>query len=227
MATVLKSSNPPADSRGGFSGVSEFNFDDFAAAGIRHLKAAETEAARILQAARTEAEEIRQSARADGLAEGLAATAQESDARVAAGVSREVAKRMPILEKTAKQLGEAEDVFLEEFRETLIATSLAAAERLVRGRLEREPELMTRWAAEALQAAKTARRLVVAVHPETLVAHGEALEQLLSTPGLPEEIRIEPDESVEPAGVVVRREGGSVDLQLREQLARLDELLRS
>lgn len=227
MATVLKSSTPPAEPRGGFSGVAEFNFDDFAAAGARRIKAAEAEAAQILAAARAEAEEIKQKAKADGLADGLAATAKESAARVAAGVKSEVAKRMPILEQTALQMGEVERNFLEEFRQTLIATSLAAAERIVRTRLEREPELLTRWAAEALQAAKTARRLVVAVHPETLVAHGEALEQLLSTPGLPEETRIEPDESVEPAGVVVRREGGSVDLQLREQLARLDELLRS
>lgn len=207
--------------------MTEFNFDDFAAAGVRRLKAAETEAARILEAARIEAAQIKQKAKAEGLAEGLAATAKESDARVAAGVTREVAKRMPVLEETAKQIGAAEQDYLDEFRETLIATSLAAAERIVRGRLEREPELLTRWAAEALQAAKTARRLVVAVHPETLVAHGEALEQLLTAPGLPEETRIEPDESVEPAGVVVRREGGTVDLQLKQQLARLDELLRS
>lgn len=227
MATVLKSSNPSVASPGGFAGVTEFNFDDFAAAGVRHLKSAEAEAARILEAARAEAAEVRQQAHAEGLAEGLAATAKESEARIATGVSREVGKRMPILEATARHLGEAEQVFLEEFRETLIATSLAAAERIVRGRLEREPELLTRWAAEALQAAKTARRLVVAVHPETLVAHGEALEQLLSAPGLPEETRIEPDESVEPAGVVVRREGGTVDLQLKQQLDRLDELLRS
>ncbi|WP_164102880.1 FliH/SctL family protein [Candidatus Laterigemmans baculatus] len=205
--------------------MANFNLDDFAAAGARHLRAAEAEAARLLEVARTEAEAIKKRAHAEGRAAGLAAGAKEADAKVAAAVKREVATRMPVLEQTAQQIGTLEESFLEEFRATLVATALAAAERVVRARLESEPAVVVRWAAEAVQAAKTARRLVIAVHPETLAAHGEALEQLLSSPGLPEDSRIEPDESVEPAGVVVRRDGGTVDLQLNEQLTRLAELL--
>lgn len=190
------------------------------------MRAAEVEAARLRDVARVEAEAIKKQAHAEGRAAGLAAAAKEAEAKVTAGVKREVETRMPILEQTARDIGDLEETFLEEYRATLVATALAAAERIVRARLETEPAIVVRWAAEAVQAAKTARRLVIAVHPETLVAHGESLEQLLAAPGLPDDSRIEADESVEPAGVVVRREGGMVDLQLNEQLARLDELLR-
>lgn len=206
--------------------MANFNLDDFAAVGARHVKAAEAEAARLLAVAREEAEAIKKQAHAEGRAAGLAAAAKEAEAKVTAEVKRQVESRMPVLEQTARQIGELEETFLDEFRGTLVATSLAAAERIVRARLEADSEIVVRWAAEAIQAAKTARRLVIAVHPETLVAHGESLEQLLTVPGLPDDSRIEPDESVEPAGVVVRREGGMVDLQLNEQLARLGELLR-
>jgi flagellar biosynthesis/type III secretory pathway protein FliH len=108
----------------------------------------------------------------------------------------------------------------------LIATVIAATERVVLSKLDTEPAVLDRWAAAAIDACNSAKRYVVLVHPETLASHGEALEQLLSKPGMPEDSRIEPDESIEPAGVVVRTDGGAVALTLSDQLQRLDEMLR-
>ena len=74
----------------------------------------------------------------------------------------------------------------------------------------------------ALLAAVT---LAVAVHPETLAQLGPEFDKLLASPDLPEQTHVEPDESVDPAGVVVRQRGGSIDAGLRAQLDRLQELL--
>lgn len=207
-------------------GVSGFNLDDFAEAGVKHLKAVEKEAARILEDARKEAESIRKKAHEEGLASGLNAAEKEAEQRVKAGVDREIATQMPLLESAVQQISDIESEFIESFRQCLLGTALAAAERLVVSRLETEPELLERWAEVAIGSVKTARKLVLAVHPETLVSHGERFEALLASPGLPEDSRLEPDETVEPAGVVVRCEGGAVEMTLSHQLERLDEMLR-
>lgn len=228
MASILKphqSAPKVVERASGMEGVAGFNLDDFAEAGVRHLKAVENEAARILADARQEAAKIKQQAQQDGFQQGLKDAEKEAANRVKAGVDQEVAVQLPMLESVVQQLSDTEQKFLESFQECLLGTVLAATERVVLARLEKEPEVLTRWAESAINAAKTARKLVVAVHPETLVSHGEKLEMLLAAPGLPEDVRIEPDESVEPAGVVVRCEGGIVEMTLSNQLERLDEML--
>lgn len=226
MATILKSHEPLPTASPEFSGVAGFNLDDFADAGRKQLLAVEAEAARMLNGARSEIERLRKQAIEDGRVEGLEKGMREADQKFKQELAAEVAKRMPILEATLAKWCEIERNYLDEFRDTLMNSILAATERVVLCRLETEPEVLLRWCQSALDAAKSARRLVIAVHPETLVAHGEAIEQLLSQPGLPEDCRIEPDEGIEPAGVVVRTEGGAVSLTLSEQLQRLDEMLR-
>ena len=229
MASILKphQSAPKVVERAtGMEGVAGFNLDDFAEAGVRHLKGVEKEAARILAEARASAEQIKQTAQQEGFSKGLKDAEAEAERRVQAGVQREVAAKLPMLESVVQQISDLEQQYLAEFQEALLGTVLAATERMVLARLESEPATLKRWAELAIGVAKTARKLVVAVHPETLVVHGEDLESLLSAPGLPEDVRIEPDEAVEPAGIVVRCEGGAVEMTLSKQLERLDEMLR-
>jgi len=226
MATILKSNAPLPSASAEFTGVAGFNLDDLAAVGARQLRAVETEAERILAAAREESQAIRQQAAEQGRAEGIQQGMRDAEQRIAQQSQAEVAKRIPLLEATLQQCCNLQRDYLESFRETLIATVIAATERVVLRKLETEPEVLQRWAEAAIAACNSAKRIVVLVHPETLASHGEALEQLLAKPGLPEDSRIEPDESIEPAGVVVRTEGGSVTLTLSEQLQRLDEMLR-
>ena len=86
-------------------------------------------------------------------------------------------------------------------------------------------DLLVRWAEEALRSTRSAQRLVVAVHPETLAELGGALDQLLSQSDLPEQTHIEPDESVDRNDVVVRQLGGEINAGLTAQLRRLEEML--
>lgn len=229
MATILKSKQPeapPAGKPAGMTGLAGFNLDDFAQAGVRHLKAVEAEAAAILQRARQEAEAIRQRAVEEGQATGYAAGMETAAEEIRQQVAVEVAERIPALEAATQQISDVQEAYLSEYRRLLVSTVLAATERLVLSRLDREPEMIERWAEVALTASKTASRLTIAVHPETLVQHGETFERLLTAPGMPEDSRIEPDESVEPSGVVVRSEAGVVEMTLSRQLERLDAMLR-
>jgi flagellar biosynthesis/type III secretory pathway protein FliH len=228
MASILKpDQQPTAQARASeLRGLAGFNLDDFAAAGVRHLEAIRAEAARILAAAREEGERLRVEAQQQGQRDGFAAGMHEAEEKIRGDVAQQLAERLPALEATVQQLADLQKQYLEEFREALVPTALAAAERMVLARLEHEPEVLTRWAESALEYAKTSRKIALVVHPETLVSHGEALEQMLVAPGMPEDSRLEADASVEPWSVTVRSEGGAVMLSLSGQLERLDAMLR-
>jgi len=73
---------------------------------------------------------------------------------------------------------------------------------------------------------RSAQRLSVAVHPETLVDLGEKLDQLLASPDLPEATQVVPDASLGRSDVVVRQTGGEIHAGLDAQLERLAELLK-
>ncbi len=99
------------------------------------------------------------------------------------------------------------------------------SQKIIRGKLEREPEILLRWTSDALSYARSAQKLTVAVHPETLAELGQDIESLLRTPGLPEDSMLVPDESIEPWGVIVRQHGGQIDASLSTQLDSLQAML--
>ncbi len=213
MATVVKANRDTVQPA--VSGLVGFNLDDFAASGRQHLEAARREADSILEAAHREAAVIKQAAQEAGYAAGREQAEVDVEQQLNQRVRREVEQRLPAMQQTVEALAQQEAEWLAEFAETLTAVSVAMAEKVIRGRLQHEPTIVLQWAEEALHHIRSARQLVVAVHPETLVELGEELEKLLRGADLPETSRLEPDESVERAGVVVRQEGGDGQGYLR------------
>ena len=63
------------------------------------------------------------------------------------------------------------------------------------------------------------------MHPETLAQLGQAIDELLASPDLPEQTHVQPDESVSRSDVVVRQAGGEIRAGLQTQLERLEEML--
>ncbi|WP_153559079.1 FliH/SctL family protein [Roseimaritima sediminicola] len=224
MASILKSSATRQDV--GPSGVAGFNLNDFAASGRQMLDAAREEAQQILADARKEAEQITAQAERDGRAAGLAEARKTVEQEVTQRVQSEVQQQLGVLQATAQQLADQQAQWLEAFSQTLTELGIGIAEKIVRQRLQTEPQLVLEWTEQALRQARSARSLVVAVHPETLVQLGQSLEALLQTAGAADDARLEPDESLEPHGVVIRQLGGSIDGQLSSQLDTLRRMLQ-
>jgi flagellar assembly protein FliH len=84
--------------------------------------------------------------------------------------------------------------------------------------------LVVDWAADAVRSARSACELTIAVHPETLAQLGQAFDEMLASPDLPENTRVVPDETVGPTEVAVRQSGGQIQAGLQAQLRRLEEL---
>ncbi len=223
MASVLKTKE--SEERVGPSGLTGFNLDDFASNSRQLLERAQSEAQRLIAAAHEEASAIHKQAAQEGRATGLAEARKTVNEEIQQRVQSELQERLAVLEQTTGELAKQQSEWLEQFAESLTELSIGVAEKIVQHRLEDEREIVVRWAEQALRHARSARSLIVAVHPETLVQLGQQLETLLQAAGMPEDTRIEPDETLEPAGVVIRQPGGSIDAQLSSQLASLQRLL--
>jgi flagellar assembly protein FliH len=228
MASVLKPNVAmvmPATSSP--SGLAGFNFEDLSQRAHQQLEHCQQEIARMRAEAKAEIERLRKEAQEEGLKAGRAAAAAEAETKLRKAVDARVGEHGAAVKSMVQQIANMHDEWLKSYADTLVSMVVAVSERVIRGKLDREPEILLRWASESLAAARSANRLTVAVHPETLGELGQSLDELLRHPGLPEDTSIVPDESVPRAGVVVRQVGGEVVATLETQLGRLQELLEN
>lgn len=207
------------------SGLAGFNLDDLSRQAHQRLNDCRDEVARMLEQARSEAEQLRATARAEGLVAGREQAAKEAEQKLQAAIQQRMGEHANIVKAMVNQIAEQHNDWLRGYAETLVSLVVEVSERVIRRKLEQEPAILTRWASDGLAAARSAQRITVAVHPETLAELGADLEQLLRTPGLPEESTLVPDESVARTGIIIRQLGGEVDAGLTAQLATLRQLL--
>jgi len=218
VATVLPGNSSP-------SGLAGFNFDDLSRQAHQQLTQCQDEVARMQADAQAEIARLRKEAHAEGLRLGREAAAAEAETKLRKAVDARVGEHGAAVRSMVQQIATMHEQWLKSYADSLVSMAIAVAERIIRGKLQREPEIILRWASESLAAARSANRLTVAVHPETLGELGQSLDELLRHPGLPEDTSIVPDESVPREGVVVRQVGGEVMATLESQLGRLQELL--
>lgn len=226
MANILKSESTPTLPQPSIpTGLAGFNLEDLAAQARQRLDDCQHQIASLRQQAEVEAKRIRQAAHQEGLKAGRAAAAAEADAKLRQAVERRVGEHAAAVQAMVQEIADVHQRWLQDYAETLVSLVVAICERVMRAKLQREPEIIARWTADALTAARSAQRLSVALHPETLAQLGATIDQLVRSPGLPEETTILADDSVPPDGVVVRQAGGEVVATLQSQLDRLRELL--
>ncbi len=159
------------------------------------------------------------------MAAGREEAARDAESKFQAAVEARIVEHGAAMQSMVQQIAQQHEQWMQQYHDSLVSLVMAVSEKVVRGRLDREPEIVLRWTSEALVAARTAERLCIAVHPETLAQLGPALDELLNQPGLPEDTSIIPDETVLAGSVVVRQPGGEVAVTLHSQLQRLQELL--
>jgi flagellar assembly protein FliH len=207
------------------SGLAGFNLDDLSRQAQKRLSDCRDEVAKMLEQARADAEKLRSTAHADGLAAGREQAAKEAEQKLQISIQQRMGEHANVVKAMVNQIAEQHNDWLRSYAETLVSLVVEVSERVIRKKLEQEPAILVRWASDGLTAARSAQRLTVAVHPETLAELGADLEQLLRTPGLPEDSTLVPDESVARTGIIIRQLGGEVDAGLTAQLATLRQLL--
>jgi len=228
MAIVLKSeTNPsaPAAATPGVSGLAGFNLSDLAAEGRQQLESARQKIREMMEQAHRDAERIRGEAEQRGYRDGEARAEADFKAKVAEAAEQRAQDQLATLRHAVTQMQATYRGWMDDYAASLQTIALAAAERLVGRRLEAEPELLLRWAEEALRSTRAAPQLTLAVSPETLAELGQTIDELLASPDLPEQTHVEADETLSRSDVVVRQSGGEIRAGLEAQLDRLREML--
>lgn len=227
MATVLKSQSPAGSGKpaGGVTGLAGFNLDDLADRGRQQLEAARAEIRGLIAEAEKRAETIQQQAEQRGYQEGLRRAAVDADKKLRKEADGRAKQELALIRRATEQLHRSHAEWMQQYAEVLNTVALSAAQRIVRSRLDQEPEVLLRWADEALRSTRTASQLTVAVHPEMLAELGPALDDLLTSSDLPEQTHVEADPSLARTDVVVRQSGGEIRAGLDAQLSRLEEML--
>jgi flagellar assembly protein FliH len=228
MAHVLKhdAQTQPSSAAGGkVAGLAGFNLNDLAMEGKQRLEDCRKQVQEMIALAKQDAERLREDARRRGYEEGKLQANVDSERRIAEQAETRAREGLQRLQQAVEQLHNAHDSWMQQYAQSLSRIAIAAAQRVIMHRLDQEPGLLVRWAEEALRSTRSAQRLIVAVHPETLAELGGAFDQLLSQSDLPEQTHVEADESVDRHGVLVRQPGGEINAGLMAQLRRLEEML--
>ena len=227
MAIVLKSVDPTQRSseRGGATGLAGFNLDDLAEEGRRQLDACRSQIAALLNQARCDSEKIRAAAQQQGYREGCERANADFETKLRSESEARAREQLARLTAASESIRQTYEGWMQQYAEVLSAMAIAAAERIVRRELERDRELLVRWAKEALQSTRSAKKLILVVHPETLAELGQLLDELLASPQFSEQTHVEADESVDRNGLIIRQDGGEIHAGLNAQLERLRESL--
>jgi type III secretion protein L len=166
------------------------------------IEEAQRERERILAEAQRERDELLAKAREQGRQEGLAQATE-------------------IILRAKMQAGE----MLGSHEQDVIALSLRMAEKIIGRSLEKDPDLMVELCASAIDNLRSARSMVLRVHPKTAAVLRAKKPVLMELIGRAVDLAIKEDPEVAPVGCIVQTEFGTVDAQLPTQLEMLQNIL--
>ncbi|MFG0330959.1 MAG: FliH/SctL family protein [Phycisphaerales bacterium] len=198
------------------------------------LKArARAEADRILAEARREAKTLTEAASTrgfeeglqKGLAEGRASGIEQGRAEAMKANETEIARCLEQWSHAADEFDAERRDLMVDARTNLVRLALQIAERVVRQVIAVDPERVNTQVEQAITLISEETRLVIAIHPDDLPVVERTVPELAQRLTGAEEIRLEPDETVERGGCVVRGRTSEIDARLQTQLDRIADAL--
>lgn len=166
------------------------------------IEEANREKERILAEAQREREEVLAKAREQGRQEGLAQASE-------------------VLLRAKMQAGE----MLANNEKDVIALACKISEKIIGRDVERQPELLMEMCATAIEQIRSARSMILRVHPKTAQVLRARKPELMELIGRAVDLAIREDQDVAPVGCVVQTEFGTIDAQLPTQFEMLQNVL--
>jgi|GEM_PF-468232 len=116
---------------------------------------------------------------------------------------------------------------LAEAEPALIELACNIAEKIIGRDLERAPELLLDICANAIENVRTAKAMLLRVHPKDAKLLREKRPELIEMIGRSVDIAIRDDAEVQPGGCIVQTEFGVIDAQLETQFNALRTLFEA
>jgi type III secretion protein L len=107
----------------------------------------------------------------------------------------------------------------------IIALACKIAEKIIGRDIERQPELLIDMCATAIEQIRSARSMILRVHPKTAQVLRARKPELMELIGRAVDLAIREDPDVAAVGCIVQTEFGTVDAQLPTQFEMLQNVL--
>jgi flagellar assembly protein FliH len=220
MATIIKPHEPQRASGAAFRAVA-YDLTDMAAQADNYLGTVRGQAAEIVEQAKREAESIRQQAEAAGKRAAEQAIERILDEKVA----QQMKTLTPALQAAVRQVEDAKQAWLKHWEGCAVELAVKIAGRLVRGELERRPEISGAWIRESLQLAAGSGDVTIRLNPADQETLARQAQQLAAVFAPLAKLTIAADEAITLGGCRLITEFGSIDQQLETQLERVKQEL--
>jgi flagellar assembly protein FliH len=220
MATIIKQYEPQRQSGSALRAVA-YDLTDMAAQADNYLGTVRGQAAQIVEQARQEADAIRKNAEAAGKRAAEQAIERILDEKIA----QQMKTLTPALQSAVRQVEDAKQQWLRHWEGCAVELAVKIAGRLVRGELQRKPELSAAWIREALQLAAGSGDVTIRLNPADQQTLAKQVAQLAAVFAPLAKVTVVPDESISLGGSKLVTEFGSIDEQLETQLERVKEEL--
>lgn len=211
-----------------------FNFEDVQSRCEDYKEQVRTECRQLIVQAQRQADEIRGRSVAEGHSEGYrnglgraeTEIAERSQKRAEELVAERLKTVVPAVATMLEELESTRSQCRLEWERELVGTAVAIADRILRQRLESEPELAADVIAEAVKLAMGATSLQIQLNPVDLVSLGGDVRSLAQDAGRGVTVELVEDSAVSPGGCVVKSENGQIDGRLESMLDQIaSELL--
>jgi type III secretion protein L len=136
--------------------------------------------------------------------------------------------RAEVQARAAEELAKAKmqaGALLAEAQGDALALALKIAARIIGRDLEREPEVLAEICATAIESARSAKAMILRVHPDDGKLLREKRPRLMELIGRAVDLSIRDDADVERGGCVIQTEFGTIDGQIRTQFEMLRNVL--
>lgn len=195
------------------------------------LQEAEERVVDLVSAAEEQADAIRREAEAAGFEEGREAGYQDGYAAgLAAGkaaLEAEMQEKMAAIATMAEECQELRGRIIAQAERDIVALSLAIAEKIIKQKVEDDPEVTIKIIRDVVERVQNAEQLSIRVHPEVLeIINNLSEEGVQVTLGRKlSDCRWIPDPAVRPGGCVVETEFGRLDARLETRFVTVSQSL--
>ena len=202
-----------------------YNFEDLSERAKGFLDDVRAQAKAIIDKAQQESEQIRKQAETEALAAAERTIRQRVEQQAKQLVKQQVESSLPALHQAIHAVCEARSGWLARWEQQAIGLAVAIAAKLVRGELDRQPEIPLRLIKESLELACGSPQLRLRLHPADHAALANSARELAAQVAPLAEMELVADPKVPPGSCLLETEHGHVDQTWEAQLRRIEEEL--
>ncbi|MCH7988383.1 MAG: hypothetical protein IID46_04435 [Planctomycetes bacterium] len=211
-----------------------FNYEDLRKKCNVYVEKVRHETRSMIQDARIQSESIRKEAyeqgRQSGSQQGLRDAEEQIRSRAEELADQLAVEKLkttlPAMQAAADMLVQERDKWMAAWEEITVRLSLAVAEKVLRRKLDVEPEISTEMIRGVLELATGTPHITLKLNPEDLEHLGDHAEDVIRSMASCGKVTLIADESISNGGCVIETQHGVINAEIENQLERIaSELL--